>query len=170
MYTQKEDRSARLAREKDVYRYTTAMESGDIDTIALLWHKAQHDAALEEMLLETQNFYMNESLRARAIDADIAAEVLETVLPTPVAMPEETLNGNGHHGNNRHRPARRVSRVGRFVQSLAAVLVVGLILGGFLVLFSTRHTATVGINTTSTKPVKWHIVPSLNGPQAFSSL
>ncbi len=37
-------------------------------------------------------------------------------------------------------------------------------------LFSTRHTATVGINTTSTKPVKWHIVPSLNGPQAFSSL
>ncbi len=86
MYTQEENRSTRLAREKDVYRYTTALESGDIDTIAKLWHKAQHDAILEGMLLETQNFYMNEGLRARAIDADVAAEVLETVLPTPVAV------------------------------------------------------------------------------------
>lgn len=171
MYTQEENRSTRLAREKDVYRYTTALESGDIDTLAVLWHKAQHDATLEAMLLETQSFYMNEGLRARAIDADIAAEVLETVLPTPAAVQEEMLNGDRHHNyRKRQSPMKRVSRVGRFVQSLAAVLVVGLIVGGFLVLFSTRHTATEGINTTSTKPVKWHIVSSPDGPQAFSTL
>ncbi len=169
MYTQEENRSTRLAREKDVYRYTTALESGDIDTIAILWHKAEHDATLEGMLLETQTFYMNEGVRAKAIDADIAAEVLETVLPSPVAVQEVAVNGNKLHDYRRRRlPMRRVGRVGKFVQSLAAVLIVSLILGGFLVLFASRHAGTV--DTQGNKDIHWRIVPSQNGPQSFSSL
>ncbi|HLJ32777.1 MAG TPA: hypothetical protein VKU38_03955 [Ktedonobacteraceae bacterium] len=168
MYTQEENRSTRLAREKDVYRYTTALESGDIDTIAILWHKAEHDAALESMLLETQTFYMNEGMRAKAIDADVAAQVLETVLPAPVAVQEGAVSGNGLHGYRRLQVVRRVSRVGKFVQSLAAVLIVGVILGGFLVLFASRHAGTV--DTQGNNAIHWRIVPSKDGPQSFSSL
>ncbi len=169
MYMQEEDRSARLAREKVVYRYTTALESGDIDTIASLWHKAEHDATLEEMLLETQNFYMNEGLRARTFDADAVAQVLKIVLPTPVVVQEGAVNENGLHGYRQRLPiVQRVSRVSKFIQGLAAVLVVGLILGAFIVLFASRHAGTV--DTQGSNTIHWRIVASPDGPQNFSSL
>lgn len=172
MYRQEENRSARLAREKHVYRYTTALETGDIDTIASLWHKAEHDATLERMLLETQSFYMNEGARAVAIDKELAAEVLESTLLTPVSIPvqEKIEIINEHSGSNRHYrlpKMQRVSQVGAFVQSLVAVLVVGLILGGFLVLFASRHGATVG---SSTKNISWGVVASLDGQQSHNTL
>ncbi len=174
MYTQEEVRSARLAREKQVYRYTTALETGDIDTIASLWYKAEYDATLESMLLETHTVYMNEGARAVATDKELAAQVLENMLLTPVAVQEETGNGNELHGLHRHRSLmpRRISRVGALAQSLVAVLVVGLIVSGFLVLFAARHAGTVstGTKTINTKTINWRVVGSPNGPQSYSEL
>lgn len=66
--------------------------------------------------------------------------------------------------------APRLKRLQSFVQSMAAVLIVGIILGGFLILFNSHHLATSNAGSN----YRWCVVPSsdpgtvLNGVAAIS--
>jgi hypothetical protein len=46
-------------------QYLTALDDGDLDTVSELWHQAQTDQALAEML-----HGINEELAAEAINSD----------------------------------------------------------------------------------------------------
>src|SRR5258708_39542510 len=50
-------RQRRLDREKAAYRYTTALDQGDIDTIATVLQQAERDPELEQMILEIHEAY-----------------------------------------------------------------------------------------------------------------
>ncbi len=51
MTEQQATRQRRLDREKAAYRYTTALDNGDIDTIATVLQQAERDPELEQMIL-----------------------------------------------------------------------------------------------------------------------
>jgi hypothetical protein len=54
---QGEGRAARLARERALYQYSSALERGDFDAVAAVLHQAQTDEALERMILEVNEVY-----------------------------------------------------------------------------------------------------------------
>ena len=63
-------------------RYMLAMESGDIDSMALVLREAERDPALEKMILEVNNFYQQEdNTVADAVDVMQAQQLLHDALP-----------------------------------------------------------------------------------------
>ncbi|MGC9522024.1 MAG: DUF4349 domain-containing protein [Anaerolineae bacterium] len=58
---QNEKRARRLAREKALYRYTSALDRGDFEAIAAVLEKAEADPALERMVLEINEAYESEA-------------------------------------------------------------------------------------------------------------
>src|SRR5690348_15705779 len=63
-------------------RYMLAMESGDIDSIAIVLHEAQQDHALENMLREVNDFYQQEDHSiVEAADVTLAQQLLLNTIP-----------------------------------------------------------------------------------------
>ena len=67
-------------------RYMLAMENGDIDSIAIVLHEAEQDRALENMLLEVNDFYQQEDhtiaevtdvTQASLSDATVSADAVD---------------------------------------------------------------------------------------------
>ena len=53
-------RQMRLECERATYRYITALESGDSAAMAALWHEAEHNAILEQMLWDALDAFQHE--------------------------------------------------------------------------------------------------------------
>ena len=130
MTEQQATRLQRLAREKTAYRYTTALDNGDLDTIATILQQAERDSELEQMILEIHGAYAAEDgLVSAPIEVEISPFSLPSLPPVPTLPPSSTLPP----------PARRHRlRLGILARTLAAVLVVGALVGSFLILFAPR--------------------------------
>jgi hypothetical protein len=63
-------------------RYMFAMESGDIDSMAIVLHEAEQDRALENMILEVNDFYQQEDHTiANAADVTLVQQLLLNIIP-----------------------------------------------------------------------------------------
>src|SRR5207248_6229403 len=63
-------------------RYMLAMENGDIDSIAIVLHEAEQDRALENMLLEVNDFYQQEDHTiAEVTDVTQVKQLLYSTIP-----------------------------------------------------------------------------------------
>jgi hypothetical protein len=63
-------------------RYMLAMESGDIDSMAIVMREAEQDRALENMLLEVNDFYQGEDHTVvEANDVTQAQQLLHSSIP-----------------------------------------------------------------------------------------
>ena len=63
-------------------RYMLAMESGDIDSMAIVLREAEQDRALENMILEVNDFYQQEDHTiADAADVTLAQQLLHNTIP-----------------------------------------------------------------------------------------
>ncbi len=79
-----------LAREKALYRYISALERGDFDTVASVLHEAENDALLERMILEVNEVYCAEyDAATQADDAALIRQLLREHLPSGIATNEE---------------------------------------------------------------------------------
>jgi hypothetical protein len=113
----------RLLREKALSRYLTALERGDIDTIIAILQQSSEDALLERMIFEVHETYESgEQLFARMQEED----VMENESDTRNALSESELP------ELTSSPERRRGGSARWFQALAAVLLVGILGGGFL--------------------------------------
>jgi hypothetical protein len=54
------EQARRLARERVLYRYSSALERGDFEIVAVTLRQAEEDAALEQMILEVNEVYQAE--------------------------------------------------------------------------------------------------------------
>jgi hypothetical protein len=109
-----------MTRERAVYRYLDALESGDIDGVMEVLQQATYDAQLEQMILESHQAYFQEeqSQRAALVDMETQAE-----LPASEQM---TL----HSGKHEQRRSKR--RIARWMQVLVATLILGVVVGTFI--------------------------------------
>jgi hypothetical protein len=109
-----------LAREKALYRYSTALERGDLETVAQALEQAENDPVLESMILELN----------QALLADLEAQ------PEPVAA----LRQVPPDGRSRGLWARLLARIRPGPAGRPSLLTNGLALGGavlgMLVLFA----------------------------------
>jgi hypothetical protein len=91
--------SAVQQRVQVLHRYMCAMESGDVDTIATVLRQAEHDDALEHMILEVNEVYQQEDHTiVRPADVALAQQHLFTAIPALRAAgtegrPKQSLNG-----------------------------------------------------------------------------
>jgi hypothetical protein len=60
MNGQNAEQARQLAREKAVYRYSSALDRGDFEGVSAVLEQAEQDAALERMLLEVNEIYRAE--------------------------------------------------------------------------------------------------------------
>jgi len=60
--SEQQEKEQITSRLQALHRYTCAMESGDIEMLALILHEAEHDPALERMMLELNEVYQQEEL------------------------------------------------------------------------------------------------------------
>jgi hypothetical protein len=152
-------RQQRLAREKAVYQYITALEQGDIDTIAALLQQAEHDPALEQMIMEAHEVYAREDQNAPQ-PGQIAA--IRYKLLNVLTEQEET-------GILASRPPARTRRRRLLIQSAVAVLVICALIGSALLFFAPRQP-----RTASPKPQhvlgNWKLVNSPNPGSAQNGL
>jgi hypothetical protein len=63
---QEQGRAARLARERALYQYTSALDRGDFDAVAAVLQKAETDEVLERLILEVNQVYQAELIGAPA--------------------------------------------------------------------------------------------------------
>ena len=128
-------RQQRLAYEKTLYRYSIALESGDLETLIAILHEAENDPYLEQMIIEAhQEGYQKEEPRMQKNSTD-----------------EQTLPLMGTNISYETRPMlTQVMRPPRkrwllVLQNLAAALIVGVLIVGTIFLFLS-HSKTNGGN------------------------
>lgn len=112
------------ARERLVYRYLTALQEEDIDTLLDVLAKAEHDAVLEEMLWQIHTINLQKELDSNELKSR------EKPSSTPRVANEKQPDQGKHprHG----RALQKFRRVPPVLQTLAAVISVSLLIGGFL--------------------------------------
>ncbi len=153
MTEQQATRQRRLDREKAAYRYTTALDNGDIDTIATVLQQAERDPELEQMILEIHGAYAaGDGSASTPIEVKTPPFSLSSLPPVPTLPPGSTLP----------TPARmHRSRFWIFAQALAAVLVVGALIGSFLIFFAPRFRGSG--SSPVQKPITIGLSASLTG-------
>lgn len=135
MHEQRLTRQQRLAREKAVYRYMTALDSGDVDTIAAILHEAERDPALQQMILEVQDFYQNEDSIIITSDEILHAQVrMSAFLPLQAVAGQQSEPVLLRHFRSRNR-------FRSLTQIFAAILIMGILLGGFFMILAFYHAA-----------------------------
>jgi hypothetical protein len=128
------------ARERMVYRYLTALKEEDINTLLDVLAKAEQDAVLEEMLW-------------RIHEVNLQAELsLDEPESAREKLPLELLTTKEEHFDQpdnlrRRRVPKKVRRVSLFLQTLAAVIAVCTLVGGFLVILDARRNSSPGSGT-----------------------
>ena len=72
-----------LVREKIIYRYISALEKGDFETLTDILHQAEQDSELENMLWEVSEQYGNEyEQAAQANSIAIVEHLIQEHLPS----------------------------------------------------------------------------------------
>ncbi len=119
-------RERRLSNERALYRYTRAFERGDIDTIAALLQEASQNAELEGMIYEMHHLYqLEDPLQKQHLPSAQEDHHQEVHLPGQL-LPISHARPTGWQ------------RVRLTLQTLAAVLVVTLLIAGSVLLFTSR--------------------------------
>ena len=137
-------RQRRLSNELALYRYTRALERGDIDTLALILQEASQNADLEAMIYEMHTLYQQETQMDHQAQEQCLSATQEDALPEVSISPEWTLPPA------RTRPTRW-QRTSLRLQALAAVLVVAALISSSVLLFTSRRSG--GANPPSTSHV-----------------
>ena len=156
-----------------LHRYTAALEHGDIETVAAIMRDAEQDPHLEQLVLDANTLYQRKNSIAvsRSEVEQAQALLLNTFasyeseefqedtnmyssekLPVPVNSHISTQKGRikSMSDTTLSKPrkpqetTRRLHRISGYIQTLAAVLVVGILIGGFALLFASRHNTTTG--------------------------
>ncbi|HLG78680.1 MAG TPA: PQQ-binding-like beta-propeller repeat protein [Ktedonobacteraceae bacterium] len=136
------DRQKRLKYEKTLYRYSTALERGDLDTIIAILYDAENDPYLEHLIFEMhQEGYQKEEPimnHDSTRSAHPTGETAEAYAP---------VSGQGLRSQpKQRRPARRGWLTA--FQGVAAAVFVALLVGSALLIFSVVKTS----HTTGTRP------------------
>ena len=128
-------RQQRLAYEKILYRYSSALQDGDLDSIIAILRTAENDPHLEQMIFEAhkEGYQQEESLmiydnktHQSASPSNEAA--IPHRIPRKLALPARV----------------RSSRWPGGLQKAAAVLIVAALVISMLFLFTSRHRTNVG--------------------------
>lgn len=83
---------AQLAREKALFRYSSALQRGDFDTVATVLHEAQNDPALERMILDINTIYTADTdTYAETEAATVVRRLLREHLPSGFVSAQEHL-------------------------------------------------------------------------------
>lgn len=123
----KHDRQQRLAYEKTLYRYSTALERGDLDTIITILHEAEDDPYLEHLIFEMhQEDYQKEEPTMSHVSSKQSPASEETSLPE--------LNRSLR--SQPEQAPRTRKRWLTTLRGIAAVAVVAILIGSALLIFS----------------------------------
>lgn len=197
-----------------LYRYITALESGESETILVMLQEAERDPALERMILAVNAMYQLEDgasiapnevrdaqqllhsylLSDQPMDTSTSAMTTENeqmngalsrnYAPLPASQQKrtreridrdmETISSTEakatlsmlpfDNGRTRKRPATnpRLRRVSSFVQMLAAVLVVVVLIAGFLLVAVFHFKTQVGSTDLGKLNGSWRLVSNPN--------
>ncbi len=118
----REKRNEHLTRERAVYDYLQALDSGDIDGLIEILEQATYDASLDEMLVDAHQVYFQDEQAS----LDELAEV-DTRIDLPVITPLV------QRVPYRDQSARK-RRFPLWARTLAAVLIVAILFGSFVVI------------------------------------
>lgn len=125
----KQTNNPQLARERVVYDYLESLEHGDIDGLIQSLQQAFYDAPLDQMLVEAHQAYFQEEQRqAQAQQSSLLDLPTRTDLPALRPL------------SPRQRQKRRAFPV--WARVLAAMLLVGLLVGSFAALLKWRQAAS----------------------------
>jgi hypothetical protein len=134
--------NAQLAREHTVYDYLDSLENGNIDGIIQSIQQAVYDAPLDQMLFDAHQAYFQEEGLEEQFQRGIQTSTpAQSDHPAPLSF------------SPRIRPEQRKRRVyPAWVNTLAAVLVIGVLVGSFAALLIWRQamrsgTPSPGIST-----------------------
>lgn len=129
----------RLLREKTLHRYLMAVESVDLAAIEQIWQQATHDDLLEYMLLEAHEAYLDQE--TSALQEEIPMDFKEGVHKS---LPQEELDElKAAQG----APAPQPNRYARWLQVLAAIVLIALLSGGVLLYTRLHPTNSTAHNT-----------------------
>src|SRR5947208_10663373 len=85
-------------------RYMLAMESGDIDSMAIVLHEAEQDRALENMILEANDFYQQEDhTMAELADVTLIQQRLLNTIPA-MRENESSVGTSAQSSNSKVNP------------------------------------------------------------------
>ncbi|HEY0755716.1 MAG TPA: PQQ-binding-like beta-propeller repeat protein [Ktedonobacteraceae bacterium] len=128
MYEPAAARQQRLAYEKMLYRYSTALEDGDFATIIALLKIAEQDPYLEQMLIEAHNEgYLQEERNMQ--QNDLNSQLTQPRSSSSPTLPTPSLPGQARKPRKRWLIA---------LERTIAVLVVVLLVGSALFLFAVQ--------------------------------
>lgn len=81
-----------LAREKVLFRYSSALQRGDFDIVAAVLHEAQDDPILERMVLDINAIYTDDTnTQAEVEAATVVQRLLQEHLPSGFVQTQEPL-------------------------------------------------------------------------------
>ena len=170
-------------RLQALYRYTHALESGDIDAATAVLSEAEHDAVLERMILEFNDVYQDEDrVAVHPNDVLKVHDFLSAQIPLEemaeqgyeerafLVNGKREMQGGSFEGVINRAPTYKVRSRGRrfsvLLQNIAAVLIVGVLLASFIVLFATHRSGSTGSVTACSISKN----PSVMPPASFSGV
>src|SRR5712692_3498185 len=104
---------------------------------------------------------VSERLAAHSTYASKSNASTQEEIPEPVSVQE--------HGSLPVRPTTHKRRMSKLAQTLAAVLVVAVLLGGYLALFAWHHSGPGQPTATESNP-RWCVIPGPNGEGSTNAL
>lgn len=157
----------RLLREKALSRYLAALERGDIDAIIAILRQSSQDAILEQMIFELHETYQTEEAFLAMVQEEHEMDFKEGIHKS---LPQEELDElQAAQG----MPTPEPKRYARWLQALAAILLIVLLSGG--VLLYTRLHASQAANSSLARwcggpgaPVNGNAIPILTSIAAVS--
>lgn len=158
-----------LERDRAAYHYLEALDTGDIDAILAILKKAAYDASLEQMVLDAHQAYFQVTPGERI--QSLVGQNAEVNLPT--IEERELLPLAGQPTMPLRLPSRRGRRKRVWLSTLAAVLIVGLLIGSFLGLMKLRSQSTLSTEPSpppSSTQGAWRIVSTPNIPNSSLSM
>lgn len=142
------------ARERMVFRYLTALGEEDIDTVLDVLAKAEQDAVLDEILWQIHEVNLQEEL---GLDDSERVKGKLTVEPLTTNVEHFDLRDNPR----RRRSREKLRRVSHFMQTLAAVITVFVLVGGFLIVLDALRNRSL---VSGTQPFEFYIfTPQVHG-------
>lgn len=143
-------------------RYISALECGDLDTIVIMLEQAESDPVLDQRIFETNRVY--HSRDSIAIDKNELVEahrLLASFHQTNngilherrvLTMPVDIRPTSPDLSQKRKVVSKRLlsNPAIHFMQTAAAVLIVGILVIAFVLVFASRHTPLTGSTATGT--------------------
>lgn len=132
MMEKKQMNNPQLARERAVYDYLESLENGDVDGIIQSLQQAVYDTLLDQMLVDAHQAYFQEEQQEEQVQRGTLASIpARTDLPALRSF------------SPRVRPEQRKRRdFPVWTRVLAAVLLIGVLIGGFAALLIWRQAAS----------------------------